>query len=69
MEAMRHFNNMNSFEKNTELIAATEADSNAFYVKVNRATGTRLRKAFLEIKTAAGAGRNEVSELKNKDSK
>ncbi len=60
---------MNSFEKIKELIAAAEADANAFYVKGNKAAGTRLRKAYLEIKNAAGAGRNEVSELKNKESK
>ena len=60
---------MNSFEKIKELIANAEADANAFYVKGNKAAGTRLRKAYLEIKTAAGVGRNEVSELKNKESK
>ncbi len=59
---------MNSFEKIKELIAAAEADANAFYVKGNKAAGTRLRKAYMEIKNAAGAGRNEVSELKNKES-
>ncbi len=60
---------MNSFEKIKELIAATEKDASAFYEKNNKAAGTRLRKAYLEIKNLAAAGRNEVSELKNKDSK
>jgi hypothetical protein len=60
---------MNSFEKLKELIAATEADATAFYTKNNKAAGTRLRKAYLEIKTLAAEGRNEVSELKNKESK
>lgn len=60
---------MNSFEKLKELISATEADANSFYVKGNKAAGTRLRKAFMEIKNLASAGRNEVTELKNTESK
>ncbi|SOD13868.1 histone H1 [Pedobacter xixiisoli] len=60
---------MNSFEKLKELIAATEADATAFYAKGNKAAGTRLRKAYMEIKNLASAGRNEVTELKNKESK
>ncbi|WP_285008836.1 histone H1 [Pedobacter faecalis] len=60
---------MNSFEKIKELIAATEADAAAFYGKQNKAAGTRLRKAYLEIKTLASEGRNEVTELKNTASK
>jgi len=60
---------MNSFEKLKELVASTEADATAFYVKGNKAAGTRLRKAYMEIKNLASAGRNEVSELKNQESK
>ena len=60
---------MNSFEKIKELILSAEADANKFYEKGNKVAGTRLRKAYLEIKNAAGTGRNEVSELKNKESK
>jgi predicted transcriptional regulator len=60
---------MSAFEKIKELVAATEADANAFYVKGNKAAGTRLRKAYQEIKNLAQAGRNEVTELKNKESK
>jgi len=60
---------MNSFEKLKELIAATEADASAFYAKGNKAAGTRLRKAYLEIKNLAAAGRTEVSELKNGENK
>lgn len=60
---------MNSFEKLKELIAATEADATAFYTKGNKAAGTRLRKAYMEIKNLASAGRNEVTELKNKEGK
>jgi hypothetical protein len=35
----------------------------------NKAAGTRLRKAFQDIKVLAQEGRNEVTELKNKESK
>ncbi|MES2456845.1 MAG: histone H1 [Bacteroidota bacterium] len=52
-----------------ELIAATEADAQAFYTKNNKAAGTRLRKAYLDLKTLAAEGRTEVQELKNNESK
>ena len=58
---------MSAFEKLKQLIAEAEADATAFYEKGNKAAGTRLRKAYLDIKNAAADGRNEVSELKNKD--
>ena len=57
---------MNSFEKIKEQIASAEVDAKKIYEKGNKAAGTRLRKAYLEIKNAASAGRNEVTELKNK---
>ncbi len=60
---------MTSFEKLKELVAATEADATAFYTKNNKAAGTRLRKAYQEIKVLVQAGRAEVTELKNKESK
>jgi len=56
---------MNALEKIKELIAATEKDAESFYIKKNKAAGTRLRKAYLEIKNLAAAGRNEVQDLKN----
>ena len=55
---------MNSFEKTKALIAATEADAQKCYEKGNKAAGTRLRKAYLELKRLASAGRNEVTQLK-----
>lgn len=55
-----------SFEKLKELVAASETDATAFYLKGNKAAGTRLRKAYQEIKNLAQAGRNEVTELKTK---
>jgi hypothetical protein len=60
---------MTSFEKLKELVAATEADATAFYEKGNKAAGTRLRKAYQEIKVLAQEGRAEVTELKNTESK
>jgi len=60
---------MSSFAKLKELIAAAEADATAFYEKGNKAAGTRLRKAYQEIKVAAQEGRAEVTDLKNKEAK
>ena len=60
---------MTSFDKLKELVAATEADETAFYEKGNKAAGTRLRKAYQEIKVLAQEGRAEVTELKNSESK
>jgi len=57
---------MSAFAKLKELVAAAEADATAFYTKGNKAAGTRLRKAFQEIKTTAQQGRAEVTELKAK---
>lgn len=60
---------MNSFEKIKVLITATEADAKKCYEKGNKAAGTRLRKAYLELKNLAAAGRNEVTELRNQEGK
>ncbi|RZJ76443.1 MAG: histone H1 [Flavobacterium sp.] len=56
---------MNALEKIKELIAATEKDAENFYVKGNKSAGTRLRKAYLEIKNLASEGRREVQNAKN----
>lgn len=56
---------MNALEKIKELIAASEKDAENFYVKGNKAAGTRLRKAYLEIKNLASEGRSEVQAAKN----
>lgn len=60
---------MSTFQKLKDLIAATEVEAIAFHEKGNKAAGTRLRKAYQEIKALAQAGRAEVTELKNKESK
>ncbi len=58
---------MSTFQKLKDLVVATEADAQAFHEKGNKAAGTRLRKAYQEIKTLAQQGRTEVIELKNKE--
>jgi len=55
---------MNAFEKLKALIVATEKDADKFYLKSNKAAGTRLRKAYQNIKTLAQSGRAEVQSLK-----
>ncbi len=60
---------MSTFQKLKDLVAATEADHLAFHNKGNKAAGTRLRKAYQEIKALAQQGRAEVTEIKNKATK
>ena len=60
---------MSTYQKLKDLVAATEADATAFHQKVNKAAGTRLRKAYQEIKVLAQQGRAEVTELKSKEKK
>jgi hypothetical protein len=60
---------MSTFQKLKDLVASAEVDAVAFHERGNKAAGTRLRKAYQEIKVLAQAGRAEVTELKNKESK
>lgn len=55
---------MNKFEEIKNKVAEMEADAEKFYIKKNKAAGTRVRAGLLEIKALAAAGRNEVSDLK-----
>ncbi len=48
------------------LISSIEADAKKFYESGNKAAGTRLRKAMLDIKKMAQDIRTEVSEMKKK---
>ena len=57
---------MSTFQKLKELVATAEADAVKFHEKGNGAAGTRLRKAYQEIKVLAQAGRTVVTEIKNK---
>ncbi|MGK7395083.1 MAG: histone H1 [Candidatus Cyclobacteriaceae bacterium M3_2C_046] len=56
---------METFNKIKELIEQTQKDAEAFYDKGNKAAGTRLRKAMLEVKNMAHDLRKEVTDKKN----
>jgi hypothetical protein len=58
---------MSTFQKLKDAVAAAEADALAFHDKGNKTAGTRLRKAYKEIKVLAQQGRAEITELKNKE--
>jgi len=51
------------------LVAGMAADFEKFYKDGNKAAGTRVRNAMQELKAFAQTVRNEVTELKNKDTK
>lgn len=57
---------MKKFTKAKELILAIEADADKFYNKGNSAAGTRVRKAFQDLKNMAQDIRKEVQAMKNK---
>ncbi|MCU0367386.1 MAG: histone H1 [Cyclobacteriaceae bacterium] len=59
---------MKKFEELKALIASLEGDADKFYNKGNSAAGTRIRKGMQDLKNAAQAIRQEVQELKNKES-
>jgi archaellum component FlaC len=58
---------MKNYKALQNLISSIEADARKFYDSGNKAAGTRLRKAMLDIKKLAQDIRNEVSELKKKE--
>lgn len=53
-----------NFKKIQELVKATEDDVEKFFVKGNKAAGTRIRKAMQELKGLAQALRLEVQDFK-----
>jgi hypothetical protein len=55
---------MSTFQKIQELIKATEDDVDKFFVKGNKAAGTRIRKAMQELKGLAQEMRLEVQNSK-----
>ncbi len=57
---------MSRFEELKAMVDAMEEDFQKFYEKGNKAAGTRVRKAMLELKNKAQEIRVEVQELKNK---
>jgi hypothetical protein len=55
---------MTTFEKIQDLVKATQEDVDKFYVKGNKAAGTRIRKAMQELKGLAQELRLEVQNSK-----
>lgn len=55
---------MSTFQKIQELVKATEDDVDKFFVKGNKAAGTRIRKAMQELKGLAQEMRLEVQNSK-----
>jgi hypothetical protein len=54
---------MNRLEELKALVASVEADFGKFYEKGNKAAGTRVRNALLEIKKLADTTRKEISAI------
>ena len=57
---------MKKFNSIKDILSSAEGDADKFYNKGNKAAGTRLRKAMLEIKDLAHEVRKEVTDMKNK---
>ncbi len=55
---------MSTFSKIQELVKATEDDVDKFFVKGNKAAGTRIRKAMQDLKGLAQEMRLEVQNSK-----
>jgi hypothetical protein len=53
-----------TFEKIQELVKNTQDDVDKFFVKGNKAAGTRIRKSMQELKTLAQELRLEVQNSK-----
>ena len=56
---------MQKFNQIKELVNQAQSEAEKFYDKGNKAAGTRLRKAMLEIKNLAHEVRKEVVDMKN----
>jgi hypothetical protein len=57
---------MELFEQLENVVAEAKKDAEAFYGKGNKAAGTRLRKAMMDVKNLAGDIRKNVTDIKNK---
>lgn len=57
---------MNEFDKLVKALEGACVEADKFYDKGNKAAGTRLRLAMLEIKKLAQAVRVEVTAIKEK---
>jgi hypothetical protein len=56
---------MDKYQQLRDLVVAAEADFEKFYVKGNKAAGTRVRKAMQDLKELAQAIRTNVQSQKN----
>lgn len=56
---------MDKYQQLRDLVISAEADFEKFYVKGNKAAGTRVRKAMQDIKELAQAIRTDVQAQKN----
>jgi len=57
---------MSTFQNLKALVEAAQSDASKFHEKGNRTAGTRLRKAYQQIKILAQQGRAEVTAIKHK---
>ncbi|MEM1135960.1 MAG: histone H1 [Bacteroidota bacterium] len=55
---------MEKYKQIKDILAAADTDAEKFYNQNNKAAGTRLRKAMLELKNIAQEVRKEVLEIK-----
>lgn len=56
---------MEKFNNFKKLVAAAGADVTAFYEKGNKAAGTRVRSAMMQLKGIAQEIRQDVTDRKN----
>ena len=56
---------MNRFEQLKSILDECADDFDKFFVKNNKAAGTRVRKAMQELKNLAQDIRKEVQDMKN----
>lgn len=56
---------MDKFKELSDLVASLEGDFDKFYDKKNKAAGTRVRKAMLDLTKWAKEVRTQVQEMKN----
>ena len=56
---------MEKYTKIKEILAEADSDAEKFYSQGNKAAGTRLRKAMLELKNIAQDVRKEVLDMRN----
>lgn len=56
---------LNKYNELVALVEEVKADVEKFFIKGNKAAGTRVRKTMQDVKRVAQEIRVEISELKN----